>query len=281
MSPVKSVKFLQVPNSDDRDTFLEQARSVWRKAHPETSRGGGREPRRDVFAHFEREVLKSFSEERYQSVHSQWAKARSRRDAFLNEYTLLEKQIGNMHVMVRPQLGRDPCRLELIVKIPEGVTAKQIKDAAPKIASWRENLTMFQGPSAFTGIENLVKVRKRRDGKYSLEHSEPHLISESFNQKLAHLLSNAEYFRTDTPPDNPPFNSEWCLSEARELFSAWKFAQSKQDSWMKKCLQRIRSGESPFETIQTRNGFSRLNGPFTARLVSARIRSWKRRKRMI
>ncbi len=244
------------------------------------AQGHQRKPRKDVFAHFEREANKSFrSTSDYQEIQTKWAEARTRRDAFLHEYTLLEQKIEGIEVSVRPQLGREPHRLELIITIPEGVTTNRIKAAAPKIVRWRDSLTLFQGPSPFIGIEHLARIQKGSDGKLKLECSEPHLISEGLNQRLADLLTGVEYHRNDFPPDNPPFNSEWCLSEAKNLFLSWHVAQGKQERCIKECLQRIRSGIPAFETQKTRNGFIHLKGPFTARLVSERIRAWRRRQR--
>lgn len=238
-----------------------------------------RKPRRDVFSHFEREANKSFrSADDYQDIQSKWAEARRRRDDFLNECTGLEQKVGNIKITVRPQLGSDPYRLELIVIIPESVSKKQIQDAAQEIVAWRERLNLFQGPAPFKGIEHLARVRKESDGKYKLECSEPQLISEGLNQRLADLLTDVEYHRNDSPPDNPPFNSEWCLSEARQLFLSWHVAKQKQDRCIKGCLQRIRSGMPAFETVRPRNGSIHLKGPFTARFVSDRIRQWRRRK---
>lgn len=238
-----------------------------------------RKPRRDVFAHFERQANKSFrSAEDYKNIQAKWAEARARRDTFLHEHTHLKQKIGNIQITVRPQLGKDPHQLELVVIIHEGVNKHQIKEAASEIASWCECLTQFQGPSPFKGIEHLARIAKGSDGKYKLECSDPHLISEALNQRLADLFMGVEYHRSDCPPDNPPFNSAYCLSEARQLFLSWKIPQQKQDRTIKDCLHRLRSGMPPFETLKPRNGYTHLDGPFTARFISDRIRSWRRRK---
>jgi hypothetical protein len=234
-----------------------------------------KEPRRDVFAHFERKAIKSArSPSEYQDIQMKWAEARTRRDNFLQEHSHLKQKIGEIAITVRPQLGSLPYRFELVVTIPEGVKKNELVDAESEIHAWRECLTNFQGPRAFMGLEHVACFKQLRNGNYKFVHAEWVAISNRRNEELVILLEDSEYHKDDSPPENPPWNSEWCLREARELLSAWKILN--QARWINQGVQNIRAGKPAFETHQARNGIRQLKGPFTPRLVEKFIRAWRR-----
>lgn len=220
--------------------------------------------------------ISSQSEAAYTDIHQKWASARQRRDEFIQECSHLPHKIGGIEIVVRPLLGRYPPRLELLIKIPEGLKATHLRNSVNDIVSWRECLTNFQGPRALLGIESLARFEKQSDGRFKFIHAEPLTISNALNRKFASLLETSEFHRNDSPPADPPFNSIWCLEEAYELLRCWNIQFPER--WITKGLNKIRSGEQVLETRYARNGIETVIGPFTCAVIDKKLRAWRRHR---
>ncbi|CAI4032327.1 hypothetical protein DNFV4_02757 [Nitrospira tepida] len=246
-----------------------------------------RVPRRDAFDTYLRQVmaLKGPQDSEYDRIQTQWAKARQRRDEFFRRVQTLERRIGGLEVDVRPVLGHTPPRLKLIVTIPEGITARKIQKAEATIAAWRTELTKFQGPTAFVGIEPFGKVEPNGAGqtdshRFVLSKTQgPAAIAEALNRSLADHLTEAVALENVVPPDDPPFNSEWRLSEARDLMQAWKINPADQEIWIREALQRLRNRKPAFASVQRGRSPARLDGPFTDTHVKNYLDNWRNRNR--
>lgn len=232
-----------------------------------------RAPRKDAFDHFLRSVDKLRPADEYATIQVKWAAARSTVDRFNRKHPRLKRKMGKIDIFVRPQLGRSPYQLDLLVRIPDGVGKVEMRAALGEVIKWRDALTDFQGRKEFDVFG--ASFEKRSDGYWDFKCDEPLIVSNRANGELRDLLRDALFHEDDTPPKNPPYNTAWCLNEAQALLV--ECGVLNPERVMKQELRKLRAGEPAFEVVPVprHNGLKKIVGPITAQIIKKRIKAMK------